>query len=318
MTGSRRAIPLGTDFDRTVYLGKVEPGKYDLILKDALVSESAEAVGTDHGFTSPNGCAIRFTGTPKANPMTFSGKIYDSCGLGWEPDGANATMVLSRGVSTTTGAVDVAKGTLRLTDGATFTQLKTLRIGTNATFEVTSGAGANFKVGSLTRTDASSRLTLGAGVAFEIGSLTLPDGSALPRGIYGATAVNGSVAVDWIEGDGFIGVGGAYPKRSAAEYLTADGWYEFGDPNWVYSSTISTTPKRSNARSAVSCRLSRRRRKRSTAPFTSPQWESARSKPRRRRSPNRKTRKTAPGQIGSSGTSRRWKTYSRKRQPQPG
>ena len=213
------------------------PGKYDLILQDALVSESAEAVGTDHGFTSPNGCAIRFTGTPKANPMTFSGQIYDSCGLGWEPDGANATMVLSRGVSTTTGAVDVAKGTLRLTDGATFTQLKALRIGTNAIFEVTSGAGANFKVDSLTRTDASSRLTLGAGVALEIGSLTLPDGSALPRGIYGATAVNGSVAVDWIEGDGFIGVGGAYPKRSAAEYLTADGWYEFGDPNWAYAQT---------------------------------------------------------------------------------
>ncbi len=212
-------------------------GKYDLILKNALVSESSDAVGTAHGITSPNGCALRFTGTPKANPMTFSGKIYDSCGLGWEPDDADATLVLSRGVSMTTGAVDVAKGTLRLTDGATFTQLKALRVGTNATFEVTSGAGANFKAGSLALTDASSKLKLGAGVELEVGTLTLPDGTTLPRGIYGATTLNGATAVSWIEGDGFIGVGGAMPKHDASSYLKPDGWYEFGNPSWTYSST---------------------------------------------------------------------------------
>ena len=218
-----------------------EPGKYDLVLRDALVSESPEAVGTDHGFMSPNGCAIRFTGTPKANPMTFSGKVYDSCGLGWEPDGADATLVLSRGVSTTTGAVSVARGTVRLTDGATFASLGELRLGTNATFAVDSGAGASFKADALVLTDKTSTLRLGAGVELEVGSLTLPDGTSLPRGVYGATAVFGSTRVGWIKGDGFLGVGGAMPKHAADAYLKADGWYEFGNPGWTYSSSASKT-----------------------------------------------------------------------------
>jgi len=213
------------------------PGKYDLILPNGLVSESAEAVGSDHGFTSPNGCAIRFTGTPGANPMVFTGKFYNGCGLGWAPDSETAEFVCSGATSTTTGAFEIAKGTFCLTNGATFTQLSSLRLGTNAVFKVAEGAGALFKVGRLTRTDATSVLKLGPGVELEALALVQPDGSELPRGIYGATSANGSIAVDWIEGDGFVGVGGAVVKHSPAAHLMDDGWYEFGDTNWTHAAS---------------------------------------------------------------------------------
>ena len=144
---------------------------------------------------------VVFTGTPKFNPMVFSGRFTKGAGLVWSPANADSVFVCSNGVSDTAGQIQVTKGTVKLVDGASFTALAELAVSDGAVFEVDADSGANFHAEALTL-GGTAKLKLAAGVALNVTAASLA-GSALAPGTYAADGAAGKKAA-WIEGAGTV------------------------------------------------------------------------------------------------------------------
>ena len=174
----------------------------DMALKDAAIIETNGVANTAHGINCFWNRQIIFTGTPKVNPMVFSGTFYGGAGLQWNPSSAASVFVCSNAVSATTGRVDVVTGAVRLVTGASFTALESLSVGSGATFAVEDGSGANFRAGTLTlANDSVLAVSNGVTLTFHDGSL---GGLALPSGRFTATGAPGTQAASWIVGDGEV------------------------------------------------------------------------------------------------------------------
>ena len=156
---------------------------------------------TEHGVVCPYNQQIQFTGTPAYESQTFSGTFYGGAGLFWNPK-PNYKFVCSTAVSATTGSVSVVNGTVKLTNGASFTSLSLLSVGATGVLEIDSGSGANFHAEALDLL-SGGKLKLGEGVVVTVGAATL-DTLPLLAGTYAATAGEGVEAASWIEGDGRV------------------------------------------------------------------------------------------------------------------
>ena len=203
----------------------------DLILNNSAIFETNGVANTTHGIVSDGDNQIAFTGTPKMNPMVFSGKFYTKAGLRWSPSSDAYTFVCSNAVSATTGRVKVQKGTVKLVTGASFTALSELSVSSGAVFEVEEGSGEGLNAETLTLGSSAARLNLATGVALTATSATM-NGVAMAPGTYAAEAGDGVKKADWIVGAGTVTIltgpanadtwqGGAAGGTSA---LLADNW----------------------------------------------------------------------------------------------
>ena len=107
------------------------------------LSETANVTRHDHRLTSATpGCVLTLDGTPKNSPTVFSGILDGTLGLTWAPSDPNAALVLRGGASTTTGAVTVAAGEVRLTEGACLARLSRLEVKAGARLVIEKGCWA--------------------------------------------------------------------------------------------------------------------------------------------------------------------------------
>ena len=207
-------------------------GSYQLPLilgSGCAISESADVANTEHGFECTYNQQLQFTGTPSTNTMTFTGTFYGGAGLLWNPGSTDYSFVCSTAVSATTGNVEVASGTVKLTNGASFTALTSLKVDAAGVFEVEAGSGANFRAETLD-VYTSSKLKLASGVTLTVGAVAL---NALPvkAGTYGSADGEGVKRAAWIEGDGTVVV----ETGSASSFSWVGGGADTGiatEGNW--------------------------------------------------------------------------------------
>ena len=182
-------------------------GKTNLTFKSSALTESADAINSDHGVTSSYDLQLCFTGTPKVNPMVFTGKFLGSAGLQWKPDSSDYAFVLSNAVSTTTGRFYVSNGTVRVTSGAGFSNLPLLVVsGANSRFEVDATACRSMPATTVAISNGG-KLTLGACAYVSVAAVTV-DGVAVADGVYrGPAGLGVGEEVAWIDGPGVVVVG---------------------------------------------------------------------------------------------------------------
>ena len=172
----------------------------DLKFNGGGICEINDAANHTIEANNKNGRVV-FTGTPKFNPMVFSGRFTKGAGLVWSPTGADSVFVCSNGVSDTAGQLQVTKGTVKLVDGASFTALAELAVSDDAVFEVDAASGANFHAEALTL-GGTAKLKLASGVTLNVTAASLA-GVALAPGEYSSDGSIGRKAA-WIEGAGTV------------------------------------------------------------------------------------------------------------------
>ncbi len=148
---------------------------------------------------------VIFSGTPKFNPMVFSGRFVEGAGLTWSPSDADYVFVCSNAVSDTAGKVLVTKGMVKLVAGASFTALSELNVAAGAVFAVEPGSGADLRAESLVLDSAAAQIHLPAGVTLATTRATV-SGAALSPGTYAAEAGDGVRKAPWIVGAGTVTV----------------------------------------------------------------------------------------------------------------
>ena len=175
----------------------------DITLQNGAIIETNGVDNTKHGITADADRQVIFTGTPKVNPMTFTGQFYDKAGLKWSPSSADYRFVCSKAVSATQGSLIVATGTVEIADGASFTALSTLQVDKGAVLDVAAVPSQAFKAQNAVLGDATSKIRLVEGASLEFNAASL-GGSALKPGLYTADGRDGSRTAAWIEGAGSV------------------------------------------------------------------------------------------------------------------
>ena len=178
-------------------------------INNGALIENEVVANTTHGisgtYTGP--CYLRLTGTPKEKDQRFTGQLYDMGGIDFAPgakqaDQSDYLFTIAKSVSAAGGGLKVSNGTMRLTEGASFTNLQLVNVGAGGTFEVESGSGKNFVCQALD-VAGTGKLKLGAGVLLSVSRLTVA-GEKLAYGAYSAAGGEGQTAATWIEGEGSI------------------------------------------------------------------------------------------------------------------
>ncbi len=206
--------------DLRVKIGKASSIYWTWGIRDGAIEESDAVANTAHGFTSEDDTrtqSLTLCGTPRVNPMRFTGTFYRRAGLVWNPDAADAAFVFAKAVSPTTGELLVSNGVVRLVEGASFTALSRLDVAAGAQFVVETGAGGGFQVRTATLA-AGAKIVVGKGVILTFGVVTF-DGAALAPGFHTA-----ATDPDWLAGEGLVYVPGAdEPETPATATWTGGG-----------------------------------------------------------------------------------------------
>ena len=144
---------------------------------------------------------LAICGTPPEDETVFTGSFIETVDFRWDPASSAKSFVLSGKNSTTTGNVEVANGTMRLTAGATYS---TLSGGANTRFAVDTAPATAFHADYLLLATGNEKVSVAAGVTLTFARAAV-GGTRLVAGTY--TAANAS----WIEGAGSVvveGIGG--------------------------------------------------------------------------------------------------------------
>ena len=208
----------------------------DLVLGNSAIIETNGVANTGHSISSSYGAQLVFTGTPKVNPMVFSGRFANKAGLRWSPASDAFTFICSNATSTTTGKMTVEKGTLKLVTGATFTALSELAVSGGAAVDVEAGAGVDFRADNLTLDAATARFNLADGVLLTFNAASLA-GAALPPGVYSAEGVDGTRVAPWIAGAGRVQILTGPASADTWVGADADGDALTLDGNWQKGGT---------------------------------------------------------------------------------
>ena len=135
-----------------------------------------------HSIDAANPWQAVFTGTPKRQETVFTGRLVRKAGINWNPGSAGYSFTFSKATSATEGTLAVAKGTVRLADGATFARLGALDVAAGGTFAVDADSGAGFLADAVTLASGAT-LSLGDGVALRTYAAT-HGGAALDARTY--------------------------------------------------------------------------------------------------------------------------------------
>ena len=211
----------------------VSSAKTNLTFKSSALTESADAVNSDHGITSSYDLQLCFTGTPTVNPMVFTGQFLGSAGLQWKPDSADSVFVLSNAVSTTTGRFYVSNGTVRVTSGAGFSALSLMAVnGANSRFEVDASAVKKLPVTRLALSNGG-KIKVAAGVCLNVSAVTA-DGVAVADGFYCSGTDTRATQVNWIDGGGYVCIGSVPEAAQSGATWTGGGSDTLSDTaaNW--------------------------------------------------------------------------------------
>jgi hypothetical protein len=187
----------------------------DQTLVNANFHETDGLVPGLHCIDASTAFQLIFTGTPARQVTTFTGRLAQQAGITWSPNSADYSFVFSKTTSCTEGTLSVTKGTVRLSDGASFAVLGTLEVAANGTFAVDAGSGCGFCATTMTLADGAT-LSLGDGVVLQAYAAT-HGGVALAAGSY--TAADGI----GITGNGTLKV------LSRASEATSATWTGGGD-----------------------------------------------------------------------------------------
>ena len=182
------------------------------------IAETAAVTGGKHSIESQFGSVLGFYGAAPAT-QTFSGCLTGNVVFEFKPTTASE-FVFSKGVSTTTGSMTIVKGTVRVTDGATFPNIGNVTINTGAIMIEEEGAAAFPKAAF--QIYNGGKIGAAAGCRVAIRTLS-KDGAAIAAGVYkrqGSTLAEGTEAT-WVAGDGLVVVGS--PAEAAAEAVTWTG-----------------------------------------------------------------------------------------------
>lgn len=190
------------------------------------LSESEEVQNTAHGIESQSTTVPQYvilSGTPKSDPMVFTGRFYKKAGLIWNPSSANAEFVFSKAVSDTSGELHVSNGVLRVANGASFTALSKLTVATGASFVIEAGSGGGFSAKEI-ELGTDVKLDLAEGVMLSCGALSA-GGTSVDGGFYSSAERPGVKAADWISGNGIVYVndGSDAPVTPSAATWTGGG-----------------------------------------------------------------------------------------------
>ena len=185
-----------------------------------MISETAAAANVEHHLGVHGGSGaihageqavtLALVGEP-ADDSRFTGILEAPLSLLWGPANARTfTFAGGSSVNTTTNALTVTNGTVRLTEGATFTQLGTLALkgGAATDFRVEAPPAQPFHAGTLVLETGQEHLFLEDGVKIAVDTATV-NGVKLSAGIYHATGMAGGKGVAWILGSGVLLVGTA-------------------------------------------------------------------------------------------------------------
>ena len=184
----------------TVGYQKADAGYHDLYLGNgSSIAETTANLTGRHTINASTAGILHIKNTPGVTVQTFTGKMTGVASLDFDPTPTGYSFVFSGATSDTTGALIVSNGTVRLSNGATFTQLSGVTVAAGGMLKVDNGSGAGFRGGVLTLASGGT-IDVGTGVSLAFSSGTL-GGSALAEKIY--TKDNAA----WLTGDGTVVVG---------------------------------------------------------------------------------------------------------------
>lgn len=131
--------------------------------------------------------------------------LQDYAGFCWNPSDGK-TVILSTEAQTTKGDLGVLNGTMKLVDGATFTQMDTLTVGATGILDIEEGSGAGFCAKKLVLQEGAS-LVLGKDVALTVDAATLGMTPLTAGKSYcGSDGPAGMTRLDNITGAGYVTV----------------------------------------------------------------------------------------------------------------
>ncbi|MBR4612902.1 MAG: hypothetical protein IKO40_09325, partial [Kiritimatiellae bacterium] len=192
------------------------------------LAETAAVTGGKHSIVSQYGSVLGFYGATAAS-QTFSGRLAGNLVFEFKPTSSACEFVFSKGVSTTTGAMTIATGTVRVTDGASFPNVGSVSVNGGTVMIEEDGAAA-FPSASFTLSNGG-RIGASAGLSVCVKAV-----SGIANGIYkrvGSSLSEGTEA-SWVAGDGLVVVGS--PVEAAREEVTWAGkganYYPSTPANW--------------------------------------------------------------------------------------
>ena len=183
------------------------------------LAETEAVTGGKHSIDSQYGSILGFYGATAVDTQTFSGCLTGNLQFQFKPSVAK-TFVFRKGVSTTTGAMTIATGTVRVTDGASFPNVGSVTINTGALMIEEDGAAAFPKAAF--QLYNGGKIGAAAGCRVAVRSVKNHD-TVYGAGIYrrtGSSLTEGTEAT-WVAGDGLVVIGS--PAEAAAEAVTWTG-----------------------------------------------------------------------------------------------
>lgn len=183
------------------------------------LAETEAVTGGKHSIDSQYGSILGFYGATAVDTQTFSGCLTGNLQFQFKPSVAK-TFVFRKGVSTTTGAMTIATGTVRVTDGASFPNVGSVTINTGALMIEEDGAAAFPKAAF--QLYNGGKIGAAAGCRVAVRSVKNHD-TVYGAGIYrrtGSSLTEGTEAT-WVAGDGLVVIGS--PVEAAAEAVTWTG-----------------------------------------------------------------------------------------------
>lgn len=181
-----------------------------------------------HAISSDVAAQLHFIGTPKSDSIVFTGRFAGQAGLAFEPSGSGYEFVCSGGCSDTTGSLGVMNGTVRLTDGAAFTDLSSVVVADGGCLRLEEGA--SIRAQSIEVAEGSV-LALSGDSILRTGALMV-NGNSIGTGCYRGE--------DWIEGDGVVLVGD-FSTPVTAVWTGAKGTDWLDPENWQAESVPDLT-----------------------------------------------------------------------------
>ncbi len=247
------AVPLTFAGDTAkVIIDKRSGAKGGLGFGTGYIAETAAVTGGKHSIESQYGSVLGFYGASAVATQTFSGCLTGNVVFDFQPTTSGSEFIFRKGVSTTTGAMTIKNGTVRVTDGASFPNVTSVTInGADANnlgrLVIDQDGAAAFPKANIVR--YYGVIEVPAGIRVAIKSLS-SWGNAVAPGVYkrtGATIAEGTEAT-WVAGDGLVVVG--TPAEAAAEAVTWTG--AANDGGCASSAANWSTPPQSLANGSAS------------------------------------------------------------------
>jgi len=228
--GSNEVLRIGTAFYSYAHEGDGAMG-YSWYLRDSGLYETPNAVNMPHSIESAGGCRLGFFGTPKVNPMRFTGTLELGAGLVWAPGASDYVFELAHGYSSSTGDVVVKNGTLKVVDGARLPNVSSIQVsGSGAVFEVGETGGLFYPKAMLELSDGG-RVRVPSGATMYVRQARAGGGDLAA----GTVLVGGTS--EWVLGTGRVYVMGAADLGAG----TTVAWSDQGNPD-AWAHTLANWP----------------------------------------------------------------------------